>query len=309
MASSTEDDIGRPHFVRFDDDYTPTQASSKGKERQTSPSPAPSDEPDTVAYPPTTENAEETRRVEENLRRWEIAERQRRKAARGSSTSTASASLVSDVSRRASLLWSGRKSRGASLGGVGTHTALQSTDNVDTLPLTHINNSPTPSPTHSSFDEAGSSTNNPFAAPADSLTSPFADSQKIDPIRLHPNPAKRAPTPTSNNNTLQHSRSLSNSTAQSPPPPPQPLGLPPPRTPPPIIPSPSDSTPSLDDRDKETKEVRWWHDWLCGCGEGPDRGGRTNKSLRIEIQDGNICLFAVDFLTPRGHYQLASPAS
>ncbi|KAF8200861.1 hypothetical protein BJ912DRAFT_585938 [Pholiota molesta] len=98
-----------------------------------------------------SEDAEETRRVEENLRRWEITERQRRKAARGSSTSAAtSPSLVSDVSRRASALWAGRKSRGSSLGGLGTHAPLQSQeDNIDTVPLTHINNSPSPSPTRS----------------------------------------------------------------------------------------------------------------------------------------------------------------
>lgn len=61
---SEEDDLGRPHFVRFDDVYTPTD-SSKGKDREIAPSPAPSDEPDAVAYPPISEDAEETRRVEE----------------------------------------------------------------------------------------------------------------------------------------------------------------------------------------------------------------------------------------------------
>ena len=25
--------------------------------------------------------------------------------------------------------------------------------------------------------------------------------------------------------------------------------------------------------EQDLPPVRWWHEWLCGCGEGPDRGG------------------------------------
>ncbi|KAF8973316.1 hypothetical protein BDZ97DRAFT_1901072 [Flammula alnicola] len=269
-----EEDIARPHLVPFDDEHT-QHGLRKGKGRQvpmpTSPGTS-SEHLDT--YPPISEDADETRRVEENLRRWEIAERQRRKAARGSSQSSVTPSLVTDVSRRASLLWSGRKAKHPSLGGLGTHTALQSQDNIDIVPLTHINNSPTPSPTHSDFDDTHPS--DPFANPADSL-SPFSDS--------HMSEMTTPPDTQTASSTLEPtSPRTSGHTLHPPPPPPQPLNLPPPRTPPPIIDpaSPlSSSSPTFADSNKGQEEVRWWHDWLCGCGEGPDRGGdyqagRTN---------------------------------
>ena len=88
-------------------------------------------------------------------------------------------------------------------------------------------------------------------------------------------------------------------------PPPQPLGLPAPRAPPrpdgappideepePVL-SPSVSSspsPSPEEvarrREEELAELnkppaRWWHEWLCGCGEGPDRGG--DHQVRVAI--------------------------
>jgi len=72
------------------------------------------------------------------------------------------------------------------------------------------------------------------------------------------------------------------------PPPPQPLGLPKPRTPPPrggqgqeYINEPPDQTAApftavrgaSQDSDESEKETKWWTEWLCGCSEGPDRGG------------------------------------
>ncbi|KJA19962.1 hypothetical protein HYPSUDRAFT_204208 [Hypholoma sublateritium FD-334 SS-4] len=260
---SEEEDLGHSHFVRFDDEYTHPDHLGKGKDRQTH---SPVSEDDT-SYPPINEDAEETRRIEENLKRWEIAERQRRKAARGSSTSTSSASLVTDVSRRASLLWSGRKTRNSSLGGIGTHTALTSRDNIDIVPLNDINTSPTPSPTHSDFDST--QLVDPFSNPSESA-SPFADPHSPPPR----DPSTSALPPI---NAFSPTGTLISSH-----PPPQPLNLPPPRTPPPTTDSPDplfsvDPPPSEED----TKPVRWWHEWLCGCGEGPDRGGdhqagRTN---------------------------------
>lgn len=71
-------------------------------------------------------------------------------------------------------------------------------------------------------------------------------------------------------------------------PPPQPLGLPRPRTPPPrddpdqvYIDEPPSQTaaPSAaarevgQDSDEPEKGGGWWTEWLCGCSEGPDRGG------------------------------------
>ncbi|KIO30761.1 hypothetical protein M407DRAFT_5506 [Tulasnella calospora MUT 4182] len=51
----------------------------------------------TESYPPMKDEELETRRVQENLRRWEEAERQRRKAARDSRTARTPSTLISDV--------------------------------------------------------------------------------------------------------------------------------------------------------------------------------------------------------------------
>lgn len=80
-------------------------------------------------------------------------------------------------------------------------------------------------------------------------------------------------------------------------PPPQQLGLPPPLTPPPkgarprMTPMKSTPPPMLRQEPIEPEqEVRWWHDWLCGCSEGPDRGGdnQVGKILTqvVDCTDG-----------------------
>jgi hypothetical protein len=187
----------------------------------------------------------------QNLRQWEIAERQRRKAARESSA-------VSGVSRRATLLWPGRKFKVPSAGGLGAHAALQSQDNIDVLPLRDINISPTPSTSRSNSEDGH--TSDPFANPPDAL-SPFSDTHHLQPEAI-PNE-----TPVS---------VLTNPPKVGRPPPPKPLSLPPPRTPPPIAnPTPiSQSNPTYGYSNEHIpQDARWWHEWLCGCGEGPDRGG------------------------------------
>lgn len=202
----------------------------------------------------------------QTLRRWEIAERQRRKAARGSTSLSSPPSLVGDVSRRASLLWSGRKSKHSSLGGLGNHSALRSQDNV---PLTQIDASPTPSPTRSDSDEAHPAAD-PFANPPESQ-SPFADSHvaKIHDSQLPS--SSRLPVTSFESHIIPVHVPLTR------PPPPKPLNLPPPRTPPPIIDTQSPTSPSTsifgNQSTPKEENIRWWHDWLCGCGEGPDRGG------------------------------------
>ncbi|KAF8891637.1 hypothetical protein BD779DRAFT_137593 [Infundibulicybe gibba] len=126
--------IERPSFISADEDYdaadTPFQNEAhslvrKGKARQID-----HDITDTVseetshlqevgssvAYPPTSDGEAETRRVEETLKRWELAERQKRKAARESISST---TPTSNVSQRASLLWPNRKSRHPPDNGLG----------------------------------------------------------------------------------------------------------------------------------------------------------------------------------------------
>lgn len=41
----------------------------------------------------------------------------------------------------------------------------------------------------------------------------------------------------------------------------------------PLQPTPVPAINRVAPRAEEEPEVRWWHEWLCGCGEGPDRGG------------------------------------
>lgn len=249
----------------------------KGKERQSqreytdSGSDEAAESSRIAAYPPTNDEVVESRRVEETLRAWDIAERQRRKAARESTQQTNTPpSLVSDISRRASLLWPGKKSKHPSISipdGLGNHRVLEP---IDTLPLTDANLSPAPS-----ISELNDTpTENPFAGPPESL-SPFSDSHKAKRPDIDPSIP------------VNH---LASSFSMGPPSrllPPKPLDLPPPRTPPPPTSSPPPSTPppntvvGASGHEVQVQDYRWWHDWLCGCGEGADRGGdfqagRTN---------------------------------
>lgn len=67
------------------------------------------------AYPPVGDDELEERRITENLKRWEEAERLRRKAQRESIRTSTSSSLVGDVGRRASKLWKDGAQRRSSL--------------------------------------------------------------------------------------------------------------------------------------------------------------------------------------------------
>ncbi|PPQ70688.1 hypothetical protein CVT24_000170 [Panaeolus cyanescens] len=261
-----EQDITLDNSWTNDDNSDSHLRKGKGKERNTDSyinleSPDASTERfDASVYPPAHDELEETRRVEENLRRWEIAERQRRKAARESlNKGPTSPSVVSDVSRRTSLLWTKKRTKSSSNGGI-KQTSSSSRDSIDFVPLTRVPTSPTsasPVPSLTPSDQEETS-KDPFSNPPTESLSPFSDSYQI-------------PSSTTSSTLLPNSDSSSSNR----PPPPKPLNLPPPRTPPPIIPPTAEQVPT------NTKPVKWWHEWLCGCGEGPDRGGdyqagRTN---------------------------------
>ncbi|KAF9531592.1 hypothetical protein CPB83DRAFT_891489 [Crepidotus variabilis] len=234
---------------------------------------------DDVVYPPVSDDAEESRRVEENLRRWEVAERQRRKSARESQTNPGGgASLVSDVSRRASLLFSGRKSKQHSISSLGNHRALRSRDSIDVLPLNEAKGFPLSSPTPSEPDA------DPFVNPQDIPLSPFDDAHAANQSASQssrPLLRERSSASSLNEDTTHTEQHLQR------PPPVKPIDLPLPRSPPPINTppppiSPLDPTSPSGSAQKE-EHIRWWHDWLCGCTEGPDRGGefqagRTNPN-------------------------------
>ncbi|GBE81575.1 predicted protein [Sparassis crispa] len=238
-------------------------------------------------YPPVNDEEAESRRVEENLRLWEMAERQRRKAARENTNAASSSgtTLVGDITRKASLLWPSRRMTQASMA-LGAHRELRTTD--DGVPLDDIEASPSPgTSTRTSFELV----ENPFITPAASTTSLneptqsaiMTESTSVSP--LHGEQGGVSATPAPEHPTLQ---ALSSTRK---PPPPQSLNLPRPRTPPPPNSPPHANrppeptlTPTLTPPptvQEDEPPVRWWTEWLCGCSEGSDRGGehqagRTN---------------------------------
>ncbi|KAJ7647413.1 hypothetical protein FB45DRAFT_975115 [Roridomyces roridus] len=240
-------------------------------------------------YPPVNEDETETRRIEENLKRWEVAERMKRKTARESKLSEPQAStLLSEVSRRASLLWTTTRTSPSQRNmnpSLGTHAALNSEDSVDVVPLDEIAATPTPSPTVTD--------QNPFANPESSPASPSTANPFIDPeagtimsptevpVEMDDSTATLTVPSTPTRPAL-----LTASSSYRRPPTPKPLGLPPPRAPPPLAPETAPPPPPLpepihEEEEEEPQPTRWWHEWLCGLGEGDDRGGdhqagRTN---------------------------------
>lgn len=183
---------------------------------------------------------------------------------------------MSDVGK---LLWRNTSQRNSrpSDRSLGNHTALQSTDSLDTLPLRPVSSPPvTPTPTSSTFPVAGNPFSHPQDEAADDQTAvmvPAAES----PSSLDSNDELPLTSPTPDRPTL-----VASSSSFSKPPPPKPLGLPPPRTPPPRTLSPSESLVQSENP-QEQKEFRWWHDWLCGCGEDEDRGGDNQVLLLLYL--------------------------
>jgi len=138
---------------------------------------------------------------------------------------------------------------------------------MDTVPLQLAATNPTPSLVRTVSDGGQEARlDDPFANPVE-LLSPFADSYQIATTAIPD--AQLQDDELTRNPSMHH------------PPRPKPLDLPQPKTPPPMDPT---SSPSLDIHEErhegvEPRNVRWWHDWLCGCGEGPDRGGDYQVSF------------------------------
>ncbi|KAI6046096.1 hypothetical protein EDC04DRAFT_2631975 [Pisolithus marmoratus] len=279
-SPTSDDGLNRARVwrVSHEDHFEDQQRSSsscadKGKEKQLfcegeEHQEGGEDDNDTIegVYPPSGDAAAETRRVQETLKRWEVAERQRRKAARESVQMTAKPSVLGDVTRKASLILAGRQpSHRAS--GLGNHRALRSRDSVDVVPLSDIDQSPQRA-IHSRTPSVRRRSNyaNPFIHPSERrlssspLVSAIADSTSQLPVE-------------------GTARLLTSSPLSVPVPSPYvPSSTPNQKLPSPI--PPLAIGPSLHEPEPR-KEVRWWHEWLCGCGEGPDRGGdhqagRTN---------------------------------
>ncbi|KAA1472956.1 hypothetical protein DENSPDRAFT_881660 [Dentipellis sp. KUC8613] len=259
LRSKGKDKAGPFHaFDEEEEDEPPENAAAEG-------------------YPPTSGDDNETRRIEENLRRWEVAERQRRKAVRDSSLTHTPPSSIIDVARRASSLWPGSGSRSrpaAATAGVGTHHALQTSE--DAVPLEDIDGgalSPIPSPSPTPPPGAHRAAQNPFADPAGSSSSLFVNDMGAVPDAA--------------DDDLETPRATRFPGDAQAPPRPEPLGLPKPRSPPPRTSTPHASRPPepippprptpQQGGDDDEKPVRWWTDWLCGCREDGDvQAGRTN---------------------------------
>ncbi|KAI6000609.1 hypothetical protein EDD15DRAFT_2386051 [Pisolithus albus] len=246
------------HF-ELDPQHSSSSCAVKGKEKQLFHQASGEQEEgddDTIEgiYPPSGDATAETRRVEETLKRWEVAERQRRKAARDSVQMTTGPSVLEGVTRKASLILSRRHPPyGAS--GLGDHRALKSRDSVDVVPLSDMD-----------LNKVNTTTNlaNPFIHPSERRlsssppVSAAADSISQPPVNKSPRLLTSSPF-----STLVPSTHVAPDTPnQKPPSPIPPLAI----------------SPSLHEPEPQ-KQVRWWHEWLCGCGEGPDRGG-DNQAAR-----------------------------
>lgn len=179
---------------------------------------------------------------------------------------------------------------------LGKHAALGSEDSIEHLPMDNFVTTPGPSPSHSPLASPlrpnADDTEDPFANPV----SPFADSQQATAVMSPSEPLSNEPglsvvAPTPERPTLL-AKSLSFSRNH---PPPKPLDLPPPKTPPPPVDVPPGAvpSPSIDGaprhQEEPEREVRWWHEWLCGCGE--DRDVDNQVCSRVEPHPKLLLIF------------------
>ena len=191
------------------------------------------------------------------------------------------------------MIWQGlrnQRPRSVGGGGGGHHHALPDNENEDGMALEDLDRTPPPSGANTPTMKRGPDTFPQYPS-STTINNPFRDPdgvQNASTISL---------------NTPDHSTILTESSLppvlldslpidrkrKSEPSPPQPLGLPKPRTPPPrddqdhvYITEPPDQTAALSPTARGTehsnpvepeKEPKWWTEWLCGCSEGPDRGG------------------------------------
>jgi hypothetical protein len=113
-------------------------------------------------------------------------------------------------------------------------------------------------------------TENPFDTPENSVAldaaSPFADEHQV-------NQASTVESSAEQNHRSRLSLSFDHPEHRIPPPFPV-------TSPPPPISSLNVSRRKGqgNDSDDDGKPSRWWHEWLCGCGEGSDRGGDNQVS-------------------------------
>lgn len=243
-----------------------------------------------ASYPPTTEDEEESKRIQENLRRWEEAERQKRRAARESRLITAPnrTSVVEDAARGLTRLLSRSGPRRESVH--NPHRPLRPTsgDAEDGYALHRPESPSTPRPMTPGLSPASTAHPSPPAQSLAAAASPFSDAHAAtaDPAGplMEPvsNPASVPPTPDEHPQhpsrpvlPVQQSH-LDVPSSRS-----DPMG----RTPPPRIVIPgeqpqasSSRAQQLEHHSPEDPPSSWWTEWLCGCREDKreSQGGATN---------------------------------
>jgi hypothetical protein len=196
--------------------------------------------------------------------------------------------VLADVARRATSLWSHRASRPPA-DGAGRHRVLQTSEDSGHLEglapsPSHSaapSRSPSPSPGHPHTGPYARS-KDPFSDPPGSTSSLFVNAQPITSDLGAPASFVELDAPASATGSSSSESTKVSKPANAP----APLDLPKPLSPPPRGATPHanrppepfprpDSRMSLAYDDEEKKPVRWWTDWLCGCNEGPDRGGEV----------------------------------
>ncbi|KAG8777939.1 hypothetical protein FRC12_000113 [Ceratobasidium sp. 428] len=259
------------------------------------------------SYPPVSEEAAEERQVVENLKRWEVAERLRRKAMRESrslSTGSAVPSPVAALGRRASLLLF-RRSTGSNR---DTSTRLRTDSPTPLDDLEHQRRSLT-------RIETADTGRNPFRDPSvaesdaavalmtPASTDPFEQKKHGRTDSMSTVTGGTGPVqPTPQRPILQASGSSMLFTQEPGSvrvPPPRPLDIPTTPVPqhryegggpvPVRMSSPQEAMRARrtvaqiqedeEEFDREQRDGRWWTDWLCGLKERKDpngQGGRTN---------------------------------
>ena len=195
-------------------------------------------------------------------------------------------SVLTDVARRATWFWSRRSSRPPA-GGGGRHRVLETSEdspNLDGMVSSPLSapqsRSNTPTLDQPRTGPYAHNSMDPFSDPPPGSTSSlFINAQ---PITLDIGTFTEQEEAESAIASSQHPTKKKKSRTVSVP---APLDLPKPRSPPPRTASPHTSRPpepfprpessTAVQEDEDETPVPWWTEWLCGCSEGPDRGGES----------------------------------
>jgi hypothetical protein len=213
--------------------------------------------------------------------------------------------VLADVARRATSFWSRRASHPPAHG-VGRHRALQTSEDDTHADDTATSPPPSVPPSRSSTPVPGQPRTGPYARTADPFSDPVGSASSLfvnaQPIAITTDIGASssfvALEDSGSTTTLSSAHPTSKLVAA-----PAPLDLPKPRSPPPRTATPHANRPpepfprpdsrmsrTVAEGDEEEKPVQWWTDWLCGCSEGPDRGGEVQVRPLTYVYSGPATL-------------------